>query len=93
MILIYRDAMKVASLISQDPVRIESVRANFRQEFRKHRRETDQAKIEEFKDGIVRFMSNYFLYSVRTELIKNEPKTIYETDSDNSEESASSSPK
>ena len=69
LILVYRDCMKVASRMSEEPARIAAVRSSFRHQFRQIRDETDEDKLLEFREGIVRFLSNYFLYSVRTELV------------------------
>lgn len=82
LILVYRDCMKVASRISEEPARIQAVRYSFRHQFRQIRNETDEVKLLEFREGIVRFLSNFYLYSVKTELVKPNEKTIWETDSE-----------
>eukprot|EP01015_Nassula_variabilis_P008004 TRINITY_DN1625_c0_g1_i5.p3 TRINITY_DN1625_c0_g1~~TRINITY_DN1625_c0_g1_i5.p3 ORF type:complete len:115 (+),score=33.17 TRINITY_DN1625_c0_g1_i5:64-408(+) len=80
---IFRDCLKVVPFMLQEPNKIAVVRRMFIQEFRKNQHETDNEKIEELRQNAVRGLSNYLIFTVKDEYLKNpKPTNIYEPEED-----------
>ncbi|CAI2386271.1 unnamed protein product [Moneuplotes crassus] len=74
---IYRDCLKIVRHISQEPKTIQNLQKHFRMEFEKQRHVTDKAEHEKFREGMMKFCSNYLYYSIKKDYEDN--KKFYDT--------------
>ena len=65
LLVMYRDCIKAVPLMNSNKIAQENIRKNFRVEFEKMRAAKTEAEVEQFKDGIIRFMSNLSIYTVK----------------------------
>ncbi|CAG9315112.1 unnamed protein product [Blepharisma stoltei] len=73
---IYRDWMKACRHMGRESTKTEAIRSLVRREWKKHQFETDAEKIEEFREGQIRGLGNYLIYTVKSELIDKKPEDI-----------------
>mmetsp|Transcript_17728 Transcript_17728/g.30010 ORF Transcript_17728/g.30010 Transcript_17728/m.30010 type:complete len:127 (-) Transcript_17728:75-455(-) len=95
-LMMYRDCLKVVPLMAPNN---EKAAANIKQEFRKNfekqRKVLDKAEHDEFRDGIVRLLSNFLAYEVKRQYL-DEPlrfrrtTNIYEPEHDEKAEQGDS---
>ena len=74
-LMMYRDCLKVSPMMSPgNKVAIENVKIHFRKEFEKQRAVKDQQEHEVFRSGIVRLLSNFLAYEVKTQYLADPEK-------------------
>lgn len=71
--------MKTARIIGENVLSIQDAKTNairqlLRTTWKKSQFETDQDKIELFREDQIRGLSNYFVYKVKSELVDNQPQ-------------------
>lgn len=74
------------------PAAQRNIASNFRREFEKQRTVTDKEKHQEFREGIIRLLSNYVLFDIRRQYQEDpkrfsEPVNIHSEDDQRREES------
>lgn len=73
---------------------INNIKIHFRQEFEKQRSVKDEQEHEVFRSGIVRLLSNFLAYEVKTQYLadpekfQNRTQNIYEPEPNDEEEAA-----
>ena len=93
-LMMYRDCLKVAPMMSPgNPKAIDNIQKHFRVEFEKQRNVTDEEEHKEFRSGIVRLLSNFMAYEVKTQYLSNperfqKERNIYDDDEKDDEEAA-----
>jgi hypothetical protein len=92
-LMMYRDCLKVTPMMSPgNQVAIDNIKLNFRHEFEKQRAFKDEHEHEVFRSGIVRLLSNFLVYEVKTQYLAdpekfaNRTQNIYEPEDDEEEE-------
>ena len=73
----YRDCLKTAKYMTQDPKAQLNISKHFRMEFEKQRLVTDNDKHQEFRMGITRLLSNYILFDIKKQY-QADPKRFSE---------------
>lgn len=74
-LMMYRDCLKVSPMMSPgNQAAIENIKQHFRQEFEKQRLVKDQQEHEVFRSGIVRLLSNFLAYEVKTQYLADPEK-------------------
>ncbi|OMJ74020.1 hypothetical protein SteCoe_27137 [Stentor coeruleus] len=69
MVHIYRDWMKMARIMGINDHKTNLIRQLLRMTWKNQKSETDQEKIEIFREDQIRGLSNYLVYKVKTEFI------------------------
>ena len=73
--MMYRDCLKVSPMMSAgNQAAINNVKIHFRQEFEKQRAVKDNQEHEVFRTGIVRLLSNFLAYEVKTQYLDDPEK-------------------
>ena len=69
-LMMYRDCLKVSPMMSPgNKVAIDNIKIQFRKEFEKQKAIKDQHEHEVFRTGIVRLLSNFLAYEVKTQYL------------------------
>lgn len=69
-LVLYRDLLKAAKFMQTDPKAIENIRGSFRKQFEAQRSVTKEQH-EEFREGMIRLMSNLTLHTIKEIYQKN----------------------
>ena len=74
-LMMYRDCLKVSPMMSPgNKVAIDNIKIQFRKEFEKQKAIKDQHEHEVFRTGIVRLLSNFLAYEVKTQYLADPEK-------------------
>ncbi|KAL4505287.1 hypothetical protein ABPG72_016354 [Tetrahymena utriculariae] len=76
---IFRDCLKCIPSMVKDQHKIFAVRSVLRKEFEKNKEETDAQKIEALRNNAIRGISNYMIYLIKSEYLKNPNKKEYQS--------------
>ena len=87
---IFRDCLKLTSYMGGNSAKIAQARQMIKNEFRKFQHVKDQDEIEKLRFNAIKGVSNYTIFYTKTELMKDgkikyEPRSVYESDSDDEE--------
>jgi hypothetical protein len=74
-LMMYRDCLKVSPMMSPgNKAAIANIKTHFRVEFEKQRRVRDENEHEMFRHGIVRMLSNFLVFEVKSQYLADPEK-------------------